>query len=173
MGICICSGRELKGMVANRQGRRAGIIFSSTQRNAGYTLTEVIIYLGLFSMLITITSPFVHYYMKVDLLEQLPLEREVQIFFQQLEREVHSGAAYSIQGGRLIISTTEGHISFQQLGSNVRRQVNGTGHVVMLQHVESIAWREIDAMLFEVAVELSLGEQSYQVRRVIGLRVEE
>ncbi|WP_158023565.1 competence type IV pilus minor pilin ComGF [Domibacillus antri] len=65
---------------------------------------------------------------------------EWEIFIIQLRNELHMSKNWYISGGALYYGEEDAKISISQYQDKLRRQINGQGHEVMLQHVKTSAF---------------------------------
>lgn len=122
-------------------------IAKSLNNNRGFTLLEVMFTLFVLSVIVFLLPLLIKQVMYHDLVERLN-EKEVEIFFMQLSKEIHSALAIQVHDDTLYITHKDGRVaSYGRYGANVRRQVNGSGQERALQNIETISFTWIDSVV--------------------------
>ncbi|WP_246945953.1 competence type IV pilus minor pilin ComGF [Bacillus pinisoli] len=113
----------------------------------GYTLLEMLI---VFLVLITICSTFP---LLLSLLEKWTSQPqglhpfEWEIASAQMRMDVREGSEIIISQGKLLVKQPPNVITYELYQNILRRQVNGAGHEVILQHIRTVGFRYIESGL--------------------------
>ncbi|MGO4887138.1 competence type IV pilus minor pilin ComGF [Anaerobacillus sp. MEB173] len=106
----------------------------------GFTLIEAVIALSIFLVVVSLFPLFVsalqHQEKKVHILE-------VSLFFNQLAMEVRETSRITTANGTLFLQIRGQEVSYSRHGARIRRQVNGGGQEIVLQHVASVDFKLI------------------------------
>ncbi|MBD7935879.1 prepilin-type N-terminal cleavage/methylation domain-containing protein [Cytobacillus sp. Sa5YUA1] len=110
----------------------------SIKRN-GFTLIEALLSLACFLIIVS----FIPLMFKVISVNENIDERKQKIewlvFIQQLKKEVRIAEEVSLDNrGELMLLIDNQFISYEKYGDKLRRRVNGTGHEVVLQKLQSV-----------------------------------
>jgi competence protein ComGF len=135
-------------------------------RNQGFTLIEMLIVL---LIVLTITSLFpLLFSLLIQWIEKPsslhPFEWEVAT--SQLSMEVREAKDVTIQNE--VIELTQANldvISYALFNNTMRRRVNGTGHEVILQHIDSIEFSYIKGGILISVADLDGTEYSTKIYR--------
>ncbi|MFD1018735.1 competence type IV pilus minor pilin ComGF [Thalassobacillus hwangdonensis] len=112
----------------------------ATNTANGFTFVEVILSLLVFSTLLALLSP---------IFPMLHLENEydelnVRQFFTFIETEVNISNEVIITSNLLVFSSPDGEaITFETYGNSIRRQVNGSGHELLINGVNAIHYTDM------------------------------
>ncbi|GAE31842.1 competence type IV pilus minor pilin ComGF [Halalkalibacter hemicellulosilyticus] len=145
-------------------------IASLLRTNKGFTLFEMLIVLMILLVVVSII-PFI----LTTVIEQTKpgnvTEQEVAVFFQYLARDVREAVLVDFNQDHLVLTKgNEDVIRYQMWNENrVRRNVNGLGHVLMLEDVVMFQCDEMEAVVHCI-VELENG-QSYEKSMIPMLKV--
>jgi competence protein ComGF len=72
------------------------------------------------------------------------LQNQSSAFVHSIEREIYNGSQFMINNGKLSFYDAAGNlITYEKWGDGVRRQVNHSGHVLLIKDVESISFQMI------------------------------
>ncbi|UOR12320.1 competence type IV pilus minor pilin ComGF [Halobacillus amylolyticus] len=118
----------------------------------GFTLIETLFCLTLLSIMLTIILPL------LKLMESPAYSHELSViqFFTFIESEVNTSTNVSLLQNELLITDTMGrNIRISKYGDTVRRQVNETGHELLITSIQSITFKLKDDIL---TVHLTLKE---------------
>lgn len=75
---------------------------------------------------------------------QTLINQEARMFILSIEREIYNGHGFKVSNGKLIFYDSLGNqMSYEKWGNNVRRQVNNTGHVILVADVETITFQAL------------------------------
>ncbi|WP_461611408.1 competence type IV pilus minor pilin ComGF [Cytobacillus kochii] len=110
----------------------------SIKRN-GFTLIEALITLACFLIIVSF-MPLVFKVISVnENIDERKQKIEWLVFIQQLKKEVRVAEKISLDNrGVLILLIDNQSISYEKYGDKLRRRVNGAGHEVVLQKLQSV-----------------------------------
>ncbi|MEK5106497.1 competence type IV pilus minor pilin ComGF [Cytobacillus sp. FSL K6-0129] len=110
----------------------------SIKRN-GFTLIEALITLACFLIIMSF-MPLVFKVISVnENIDERKQKIEWLVFIQQLKKEVRVAEKISLDNrGVLILLIDNQSISYEKYGDKLRRRVNGAGHEVVLQKLQSV-----------------------------------
>ncbi|MCA1025508.1 prepilin-type N-terminal cleavage/methylation domain-containing protein [Cytobacillus kochii] len=110
----------------------------SIKRN-GFTLIEALIALACFLIIVSF-MPLVFKVISVnENIDERKQKIEWLVFIQQLKKEVRVAEKISLDNrGVLILLIDNQSISYEKYGDKLRRRVNGAGHEVVLQKLQSV-----------------------------------
>jgi competence protein ComGF len=105
------------------------------------------IHLLLAITILTISLPFLSYLLQAASYQNDYSEISVQQFFQYMRNEVISAVDYRIRSNppTLYLELENGNTAaFEQYGSLIRRQIDGTGHEIYLRDVSQVQFVKLD-----------------------------
>lgn len=140
--------------------------------SSGHTIAELLLYLGLIVSLTMVLFPLLQQIRTTAThdLAQLRLDREWQLFIQQLEREVNEAEWYAVHNGKLELGVNNQLVTYERYGNVVRRRVFGEGHIIMCQYVRYLTWQPINPQLFRLEMTLAhQGKERFR-ERLLALR---
>ncbi|OMP67689.1 competence type IV pilus minor pilin ComGF [Domibacillus epiphyticus] len=107
------------------------------QSNRGFTLIEALIALIVF-LACAASFPLL-YDAAYRAIETSKAEKnmEWEIFVVQLRNEMQMSKNWHVSGGKLYYGEADALTSISQYQDKLRRQINGRGHEVMLQHIKT------------------------------------
>lgn len=181
--------REVVYFVGNRfrkKERNSLPAITSNQRyvtnQAGVTLAEMMVYLGILSILVMLLLPIIHVILKPqEIYTQIRLEREAALFFRQTEIEVNAALQYTIHDGhapvdvdKLILHMGDDSITYYQQGQKIIRTISSQprgGHIEMAHFVKEFAVSSITDRLFQISLTMEDNGLEYKIERMMGLKV--
>ncbi|MBY6035520.1 prepilin-type N-terminal cleavage/methylation domain-containing protein [Fictibacillus nanhaiensis] len=116
----------------------------------GYTLIEVVIALGVLLMIASLLPSFL-----IPIQKQPPLSQleETSLFFSMLGKEIREGKLLEVNNNILFITDSNGDVkSFSKYHTLIRKQVNGLGHEVWLQNINSIKLEKQSDLLLAIQI---------------------
>lgn len=146
-----------------------------SKNEKGYSLVEVMIYLSLLFVFITVALPIFQWlFSSASETGHHRLEQEAMLFFQLFEKEVREGQSYTIMGSQLLVSTPAGVYTYDHRDTIIRRQWNGQGHVVLAQYVQQVRYTVMGERLLQVNlfVRDRDGEKIRKFTRNVSLKVQ-
>lgn len=140
-------------------------IVKSWSNNRGFTLLEIMFTLFILSAIVFLFPLFIEL-MRSQEQTNLLNSKEVEIFFMQLSKEIHSATCIQVHSNTLYITHKDGKTAtYARYGTNVRRQVNGTGQERALQNIKTIAFKANESI---VTVQIE-GESGNKFERKLTL----
>ncbi|MED1607363.1 competence type IV pilus minor pilin ComGF [Cytobacillus kochii] len=108
-------------------------------KSNGFTLIEALITLACFLIILSF-MPLVFKVISVnENIDERKQKIEWLVFIQQLKKEVRVAEKISLDNrGELILLIDNQSISYEKYGDKLRRRVNGAGHEVVLQKLQSV-----------------------------------
>ncbi|MDQ0183753.1 competence type IV pilus minor pilin ComGF [Cytobacillus sp. FSL R5-0569] len=108
-------------------------------KSNGFTLIEALITLACFLIIVSF-MPLVFKVISVnENIDERKQKIEWLVFIQQLKKEVRVAEKISLDNrGELILLIDNQSISYEKYGDKLRRRVNGAGHEVVLQKLQSV-----------------------------------
>lgn len=108
-------------------------------KSNGFTLIEALITLACFLIIVSF-MPLVFKVISVnENIDERKQKIEWLVFIQQLKKEVRVAEKISLDNrGVLILLIDNQSISYEKYGDKLRRRVNGAGHEVVLQKLQSV-----------------------------------
>ncbi|UOQ93727.1 prepilin-type N-terminal cleavage/methylation domain-containing protein [Halobacillus shinanisalinarum] len=103
----------------------------------GFTLVETLFCLTLLSIMLTISIPL------LKLIESPAYSHELSAiqFFTFVEEEINTSTKVKLLQNELFITDTMGRIiRISKYGDSVRRQVNDTGHELLITNIQAITF---------------------------------
>lgn len=108
----------------------------------GYVLLETILAFSFFLIIVSIVPLFIVVFGNDN--DERIYEQEVELFFQQLARELKKAKTVFVEEDKIHFSTMEGElVTIEKYGDKVRRQVFQSGHEVMLQKIKDMTVRYV------------------------------
>ena len=71
-------------------------------------------------------------------------EMEWDVFCSQVKKEIRMGSKAEVISGRLVITLNSETIYYEKYGTNIRRQVNSSGHETLLQNVAAVTFTRVN-----------------------------
>lgn len=119
--------------------------------NQGFTLVETLFALSVFSVIVFFLSPLFQIMLRDDDLNANLQQMEWDVFCSEIKFELHSSTSIISTGDHLVFTTSLGTVTFEKYNDSLRRQVNGTGHEILLQNVDKVSFSKIkNAILVSV-----------------------
>ncbi|MDR7072714.1 ComGF family competence protein [Fictibacillus barbaricus] len=141
--------------------KRVPLICKVVKSERGYTLLEVIIALGVLLMLTSIIPLFLIPLQKAPPISQL---EDTILFFSMIGKEIREASAIEIQNNQLNLAADNGNVtSFSKYHSLIRKQVNGMGHEVWLQNINSLEINRRSENFIEIEIIDSLDQKYHRV----------
>lgn len=122
---------------------------------SGFTLIEVMIALSLLIFILLVTPPIWESFDYQNQTERF----SVYQLFHFVSDEIHINQAVEVASNQLIITTrSDDQIYISQYGGNIRRQVNRTGHEVLLRDVDVFEVEQIKNYIL-ITITMESGNQ--------------
>ncbi|OCA91098.1 hypothetical protein A8F94_04355 [Bacillus sp. FJAT-27225] len=68
-------------------------------------------------------------------------EMEWEIFYTQAKNELLSAASIQVLSGKLVFKLEKDTVMYEKYGNTIRRRVNLTGHEILLQNIDTVAFK--------------------------------
>ncbi|WP_085991911.1 competence type IV pilus minor pilin ComGF [Oceanobacillus senegalensis] len=108
--------------------------------------------------IIVLTLPLVGYlFQATNHLSANDNELSIQQFFQFMRDEMINSEENHVLKDKLVLYQSDSKVTFEQYGNTVRRQVNGTGHEILLRGVKKIEF-EANSIGVRLHITSSKGE---------------
>jgi competence protein ComGF len=141
--------------------KRVPHICKDVKSERGYSLLEVIIALGVLLMLTSLIPLLLIPLQKAPPFSQL---EDTILFFSMIGKEIREASAIEIQNNQLNLAADNGNIiSFSKYHSLIRKQVNGMGHEVWLQNINSLEINRRSENFIEIEIIDSLDQKYHRV----------
>lgn len=138
--------------------------------NRGFTLLETIFSLFLLSIIV-LFFPLIVQFFKTDV--STGFEKEAELFFMQIGREIHSADEIKVIDNKLYLhflyNDTAKYERFQNL---LRRQLKDTGHEIVLQNIKTVSFK-MNGKIVTIEIEGLNGKTFKRKFAPIGERNEE
>lgn len=108
------------------------------KREFGYSLISVLVTLAILWMLL----PFTVYFLQSLTFSSYYEEMSVQQFFHFMQADLFMANDYIVEPYRLTLIVDDDIVTFAQFGTNVRRQVGGTGQDIYLRDIQTMTFEE-------------------------------
>lgn len=131
--------------------------------NDGFTMIEMLFAMVVFSLFAFLLPSMISIIPNDSkLLDERSQNIEYELFISQLNSELQGSSYINVSDGRLFLKYKGETIIFEQYSNNIRRLVDGKGHEIVLQQVDSVEFSE-DGQAISIQV-IDLYEQTYQSR---------
>jgi competence protein ComGF len=109
-----------------------------------FTLLEVLFAFSIFTTILFFMLPIFQIVLDHKDSNKRLQEMEWDVFCSQVKKEIRSGSKAEVISGRLVVTLNSDNIYYEKYGSNLRRQVNSSGHEILLQNVASVTFTRIN-----------------------------
>jgi competence protein ComGF len=117
----------------------------------GFTMLEMLFSFSIFCLIASLLPIMFQILFDGDSIESRIQKMEWELFISQLKKEIQSSDFVAVINGELTLTDGEETISYQPYQKVVRRRVDGKGHEVVLQNVETVSFSKKDS---QVSVEV-------------------
>lgn len=114
-----------------------------SKREAGFILTEMLVALSLFLVFCAFFPLALKITTEGRIISNSLRSLEWDVFLHQLKKEVHMAKSVRVTDQKLNLTIDEENIQYELYGNKIRRRVNGTGHEVCLQEVDTVKFEAI------------------------------
>lgn len=126
----------------------------------GFTLIHLLIGLSVSLVILTSFSVFLSYLLKTSNYSKDLHPYEWNVFLLQLNKDFKNAKQIKVNSNVISYKDlNERNVTISQYGKIIRYQVEGEGHIVLLQHVEKVQFQKVKNGVF-LQVE-SLGRKMY------------
>lgn len=112
--------------------------------NDGFTLLEALLGLAAFCLMATLLPISIQVVNKVDQTEVRLQAMEWEIFSSQVKKEIRMSQQIVVLSNSLTFKKDSDSILYEKYGTKLRRRVNGVGHEVLLQNVNSVQFEKFN-----------------------------
>ncbi|MGG5255071.1 competence type IV pilus minor pilin ComGF [Neobacillus sp. SM06] len=138
--------------------------FAGLLNNQGFTLIETLFALSVFATIVYFVLPLFQIMLPTRDLNRHLQEMEWDVFSNQIKREIHSTSNAVTPNETTVIFTSEaGSVTYEKYNQTLRRQVNGTGHEILLQNVAAVSFRPV-----KNAIEITVTDLTGKIFRVVA-----
>ena len=113
------------------------------KREAGFILTEMLVALTLFLVFCAFFPLAIKITTEGRIISSSLHSLEWDVFLHQLKKEVRLAESVRVADQKLYLTVDEKNIQYELYGNKIRRRVNGTGHEVCLQEVETVKFEAV------------------------------
>lgn len=110
-----------------------------SNHESGFSLLSVLFAITILFMFI----PFIVYLIKASFFTSYYEELSVGQFFHFMQDEFIMAERYEVNKNAVSLIVNDETVTIDKYGSNVRRQVNGTGHEIFLRDIKAIIFNQI------------------------------
>ena len=138
--------------------------FAGLLSKQGFTLVETLFALSVFAIIVYFVSPLFQIMLPTRDLKGHLQEMEWEVFSNQIKKEIHSTSTAVIPNEATVTFTTDaGAVTYEKYKSTLRRQVNGTGHEILLQNVAAVSFRPV-----KNAIEVTITDLTGKIFRIVA-----
>lgn len=123
----------------------------------GFTMLEMLFAFSIFCVISTFLPIMFQIIFNSHSVESRIQNMEWELFVNLLKKEVQAGESVEVVNGQLRIINGEEVSTYQKYQNILRKQVNGTGHEVVLQNVQSVSFAR-NAQSVTIVVETSFNQ---------------
>lgn len=138
-------------MLLNKQPKNVKI-----SNHKGFTMLEMLFSFSIFCLIASLLPIMFQILFDNYSIESRIQKMEWELFVSQLKKEIQSSDFVDVMNGELILRDGEETISYQSFQRVIRRRVDGKGHEVVLQNVETVSFSKKDSKV-SVEVKDTLG----------------
>ncbi|MBY0145660.1 competence protein comGF [Neobacillus niacini] len=109
-----------------------------------FTLLEVLFAFSIFTTIIFFMLPVFQIVLDHKDSNKRLQEMEWDVFCSQVKKEIRIVSKAQVVSGRLVLTLNSDTIYYEKYGSNIRRQVNSSGHETLLQNVASVTFTRVN-----------------------------
>lgn len=106
----------------------------------GFTMLEMLFAFSIFCVISTFLPIMFQIIFSSHSMEARIQNMEWELFVNQFKKEIQAGESVEVVNGQLRIINGVDRSTFQKYQDILRKQVNGTGHEVVLQNVKSVSF---------------------------------
>jgi competence protein ComGF len=110
----------------------------------GFTLLEALLGLAAFCLMAALLPISIQVVNRVDQTEVRLQAMEWEIFSSQVKKEIRMGQQIKVLSNSLSFKKDADSILYEKYGTKLRRRVNGVGHEVLLQNVNSVQFEKFN-----------------------------
>ncbi|MCA1031716.1 prepilin-type N-terminal cleavage/methylation domain-containing protein [Bacillus timonensis] len=112
-------------------------------KSKGFTLIETLVSMACLVVVLTLITPFLKIIFLESSLKHQVNRMEWEIFLQQAKMEIRESTSVTIANNKLYFYQQNQVISYEKYGDKIRRRVNGSGHEIILQEINSVTFHPL------------------------------
>jgi len=115
--------------------------------NRGFTLLEMLIALSLFMIIAASMVPLLKIMHENAETSRRISDMEWEVFCSQSKKEIRMSTKVNVLNNKLVLENSFGTVIYEMYGDKLRRRVNFSGHEVILQNVNGVAFEKLKSTL--------------------------
>ncbi|XJZ26206.1 competence type IV pilus minor pilin ComGF [Bacillota bacterium Lsc_1132] len=137
--------------------------FAVLLNNRGFTLVETLFAFSIFTLIVFFVSPLFQAMLPDRDLKAHLQEMEWDVFSSQIKYEIHSSSSATIwNNDKAVLTSNAGIVTYEKYKNTLRRQVDNTGHEILLQNVAAVSFSQL-----KNAVQITVTDMTGKVFTVV------